>query len=87
MVTSTTSKVIKITQQVTNQTNKQVNSSLKLNFIITSNLRKEILIYSIQSIMIIKVINTSTITRKLFSNLPKQENFKYSVDGYVFNVL
>jgi hypothetical protein len=45
MVTSTTSKVIKITQQVTNQTNKQSNFILKLNFIITSNLRKEILIY------------------------------------------
>jgi hypothetical protein len=38
MVTSTTSKLIKITQQVTNQTNKQVNSILKINFIITSNL-------------------------------------------------
>ena len=38
MVTSTTSKLIKITQQVTNQTTKQVNSILKLNFIITSNL-------------------------------------------------
>jgi hypothetical protein len=45
MVTSTANKVIKITQQVTNQTNKQVNSILKLNFIITSNLQKEILIY------------------------------------------
>jgi hypothetical protein len=45
MVTSTTSKLIKITQQVTNQTTKQVNSILKLNFIITSNLQKEILIY------------------------------------------
>jgi hypothetical protein len=41
MVTSTTSKLIKITQQVT----KEVNSILNLNFIITSNLQKEILIY------------------------------------------
>ena len=38
METSTASKLIKITEQVANQINKQVNSILKIKFIINSNL-------------------------------------------------
>jgi len=43
METSSTSKLLKTTQQVTNQTIKQVNCILKTKSIITSNLQKEIL--------------------------------------------
>jgi hypothetical protein len=45
METSSTRKLIKTTQQETNQTNKQVNFILKIKSIITSNLQREILTY------------------------------------------
>ena len=45
METFSTNKLIKTTQQVTNQTIKQVNSILKIKSTITSNLQMEILTY------------------------------------------
>ena len=52
METSSASKLIKTTQNVTNQTIKQVNSILKIKLIITFDLQRESLTYLIKNIMI-----------------------------------